>query len=169
MRLQLSLNLAYLWNAVFWNENLIYCLSWHSWYCYHEVLFSFFHNAYFLELWIILFVIAFACSLMNSQTFCKTYVRWYGIPPRAFHGYRPSFYLQTSVVEPMLLGPNCNLSWIQPRMSVLWCINNLVALITSRIANQKKQIMVDFGLFYGHFEQIANLKSKLTCESCYIA
>ena len=38
------------------------------------------------------------------------------------------------------------------------------SLISLRNANQKKRIMVGFGLFYGHFERIANSKSELTSD-----
>ena len=34
------------------------------------------------------------------------------------------------------------------------------SLISLRIANRIKQIMVDYGLFFGHFERIANSKYK---------
>ena len=41
-------------------------------------------------------------------------------------------------------------------------------LITSRITNKKKRIMVGFRLFFDHFEQIVNSKGELTSESCFI-
>ena len=41
------------------------------------------------------------------------------------------------------------------------------SLMSSRIANRKKRIIVGFELFFDKFEQIANLKSELASESCY--
>ena len=41
------------------------------------------------------------------------------------------------------------------------------SLIFSRIANQKKRIMVGFGLFLGKFERITNSKSEIVSELCY--
>ena len=40
------------------------------------------------------------------------------------------------------------------------------SLISLRI---KKRIMVDFRLFYSHFERIANSTNELTSELCYNA
>lgn len=62
------------------------------------------------------------------------------------------------------------LIWLNSCLREFWSRTCSVSihdlLIFSRIVKRKKQIIVGFGLFLGHFEQIENSKNKLTSELC---